>query len=150
MMKAVYLFLALLQASMIYGQDLLIEAESFEEKGGWMVDPQFVEQMGSSYLLAHGMGMPVRNAHTVFRINKRGSYHVWVRTKNWAPGNWEAPGIFQLQINDHVFMEILGTKEDWNWEYAGELKLGKGAHDLILKDLTGFDGRCDAVFLSLK
>lgn len=44
---------------------LLIEAESFDEKGGWLVDPQFVEQMGSPYLLAHGMGNPVKNAKTV-------------------------------------------------------------------------------------
>ena len=35
---------------------ILIEAESFTDKGGWVVDQQFVEQMGSPYLLAHGMG----------------------------------------------------------------------------------------------
>jgi hypothetical protein len=150
MMKAVYLFLALLQASMIFAQDLLIEAESFDEKGGWLVDPQFVEQMGSSYLLAHGMGKPVHNASTTFRINKKGKYHIWVRTKNWAPGDWVAPGRFQLQINDHEFSEILGTKEDWNWQYAGELNLNRGTHELALKDLTGFEARCDAIFLSLK
>jgi hypothetical protein len=42
--------------------EVLIEAESFNDKGGWIVDPQFVEQMGSPYLLAHGMGVPVKNA----------------------------------------------------------------------------------------
>ncbi len=149
-MKTAYLLIALLIASIIQAQDILIEAESFDEKGGWVVDPQFVEQMGSSYLLAHGLGMPVRNAHTTFRTNKKGIYHIWVRTKNWAPGEWEAPGRFQIQINDHVFKEILGTKEGWNWQHAGELKLSKGAHNLMLKDLTGFEGRCDAIFLSLK
>ena len=39
--------------------ELLVEAESFREKGGWFVDPQFTEQMGSPYLLAHGLGNPV-------------------------------------------------------------------------------------------
>jgi len=39
--------------------EVLIEAESFKNKGGWVVDPQFVEQMGSPYLLAHGLGKPV-------------------------------------------------------------------------------------------
>jgi len=148
-MKIAYLLIALLFTSVIQAQDILIEAESFDEKGGWVVDPQFIEQMGSSYLLAHGLGVPVRNAHTTIRTNKKGNYHVWVRTKNWTPGKWEAPGRFQVQINDHVFEEILGTKEDWNWQYAGELKLSKGAHKLMLKDLTGFEGRCDAIFLSL-
>ncbi|MCE5348135.1 MAG: pyridine nucleotide-disulfide oxidoreductase, partial [Bacteroidales bacterium] len=39
--------------------EVLIEAESFKDKGGWVVDQQFVEQMGSPYLLAHGLGNPV-------------------------------------------------------------------------------------------
>ena len=147
-MKTVCFLLVLILSSMTYGQDLLIEAESFEEKGGWVVDPQFVEQMGSSYLLAHGMGHAVHDAQTTFRIDKKGNYHVWARTKNWAPGNWDAPGRFQVQINDHLFKEILGTKGDWNWHYAGELKLNKGSHEMSLKDLSGFEGRCDAIFLS--
>ena len=102
-MKTVYLLFALLLSSAVYAQDLLIEAESFDEKGGWLVDPQFVEQMGSSYLLAHGMGKPVYDASTNFRINKKGKYHIWVRTKNWASGDWVAPGRFQLQINERMF-----------------------------------------------
>ena len=43
---------------------VLVEAESFREKGGWKVDQQFTHEMGSSYLLAHGMGTPVANAKT--------------------------------------------------------------------------------------
>ncbi len=149
-MKALCIFLVLLQSSMIFAQDILIEAESFNLKGGWLVDPQFVEQMGSSYLLAHGLGKPVPDAQTSFKIEKTGNYHIWVRTKNWAPGNWEAPGIFKLQVNDQVLSEILGTNTDWDWQYVGQLKLKKGINQLILKDLTGFDARCDAIFLSTK
>jgi len=37
-------------------KEIFVEAESFQHKGGWVVDPQFVEQMGSPYLLAHGSG----------------------------------------------------------------------------------------------
>ena len=69
-MKAFYIFLVLLQSSMIFAKDILIEAESFDLKGGWLVDPQFVEQMGSSYLLAHGLGKPVSDAQTSFKIEK--------------------------------------------------------------------------------
>lgn len=50
-------------------QDILIETESFIDKGGWVVDPQFIEQMGSPYLMAHGMGVPVANAVTKVEFN---------------------------------------------------------------------------------
>src|SRR5690606_30808535 len=76
-------------------QSFLVEAESFDQPGGWVVDPQFVEQMGSPYLMAHGMGTPVSNAFTQVKFSDKGQYHVWVRTKNWAPGEWDAPGQFK-------------------------------------------------------
>ena len=37
-------------------EELLIEAESFSQRGGWVLDQQFMDQMGSPYLMAHGMG----------------------------------------------------------------------------------------------
>lgn len=42
--------------------------------------------MGSPSLLAQGAGQPVANAATTVTVKSAGSYHVWVRTKNWAPG----------------------------------------------------------------
>lgn len=54
----VLLILALFTSCKVENNTLLIEAENFEEKGGWLVDPQFVEQVGSPYLLAHGLGEP--------------------------------------------------------------------------------------------
>lgn len=127
---------------------LFVEAESFNNKGGWVVDPQFVEQMGSPYLLAHGMGKPVKNARTTINAPVNGRYHAWVRTKNWAPGTWEAPGRFELIINGQTADSVLGTKNDWTWQYAGTFKLKSPSVKIELKDLTGFEGRCDAVFLS--
>ena len=35
---------------------VLLPGTYFRHKGGWTADPQFMEQMGSSYLLAHGLG----------------------------------------------------------------------------------------------
>jgi hypothetical protein len=127
---------------------ILIEAESFQNKGGWMVDPQFVEQMGSPYLLAHGLGQPVKDAEAVFQVEEKGKYNCWVRTMNWAPGEWLAPGRFQILVNDKLMDEILGSIEGWSWHYAGIVSLEKGENCISLKDLTGFDGRCDAVFFS--
>ena len=127
---------------------LLIEAESFKEKGGWVVDPQFVEQMGSPYLLAHGIGTPVTDAKTEVFFNKTGNYHVWVRTMNWAPGNWEAPGKFKIEISNTVLEMELGTELGWRWQYAGNVVIKNKKNIITLKDLTGFDGRCDAIYFS--
>lgn len=43
----------------IYDDSVLLESESFSRKGGWKVDQQFIHSMGSSYLLAHGLGGPL-------------------------------------------------------------------------------------------
>jgi len=127
---------------------ILVEAESFSEKGGWVIDPQFVEQMGSPYLLAHGMGIPVQDAQTDIKIERDGKYYVWVRTKNWAPGKWEAPGRFLVFADGKQLERELGKNSGWNWEYAGSINLSKGEKKLVLHDLTGFEGRCDAIYFS--
>jgi hypothetical protein len=144
---ALILFTVIIYAK---AQSVLVETESFTNKGGWVVDQQFVEQMGSPYLLAHGMGVPVADASTQINILKNAKYHVWARTKNWAPGNWEAPGRFYVSIDGKQLETQLGKNTGWNWEYAGEIKLQKGERTLALHDLTGFEGRCDALFLSTK
>jgi len=43
---------------------VFIEAEQFAHHGGWELDQQSMEQMGSPYLLAHGLGIPVPDATT--------------------------------------------------------------------------------------
>ena len=128
----------------------LIEAESFTDKGGWVVDPQFVEQMGSPYLLAHGLGNPVKNAVMEISLPSKGRYHIWARTKNWAPGEWDAPGRYMLIINGKELKTVLGTEEGWNWQYAGAAAFKDIAATVELKDLTGFEGRCDAIYFSTK
>ena len=130
---------------------ILVEAESFEEKGGWVVDQQWMDQMGSPYLLAHGLGVPVKDAVTRIKIAVPGRYRVYVRTKDWvapwnAPG---APGRFQVLINGMPLDTVFGTRGvEWNWHYGGEVSLKPQVITLSLHDLTGFEGRCDAIFLS--
>lgn len=129
-------------------QNVLVEAESFDDLGGWVVDPQFEQQMGSPYLMAHGMGVKVKPAKTKVAFEKAGRYHVWVRTMNWAPGSWEAPGKFQMKINNNTFDKVLGLRTGWGWEYVGKTRI-KGKHvNIELHDLTGFNGRCDAIYFS--
>ncbi len=130
------------------GASLFLEAESFEDKGGWVLDGQFSIQMGSPYLLAHGIGEPVENASTTVNFPQKGSYHVWVRTKNWAPGNWKAPGIFKLIVNGLEIPKELGTDGNWGWQYVDKITVNKLESTVELHDLTGFDGRCDAIYFS--
>ena len=38
------------------GNVVWLETERFDDHGGWVNDSQFIDQMGSPYLLANGMG----------------------------------------------------------------------------------------------
>jgi hypothetical protein len=140
------LVLSLSACSNVNQHYLLVEAESFKEKGGWVVDPQFVFQMGSPYLLAHGLGKPVENAKTLIEFSATGYYHVWVRTKNWAPGGWDAPGRFRVIIDGTEIQKDLGNENGWGWQYVDRVKISKTDIGVELKDLTGFEGRCDAIY----
>jgi hypothetical protein len=126
---------------------VLLEAELFAAVGGWVVDQQFMDQMGSSYLLAHGLGEPVRDAETTVQFPASGKYRVWVRTRDWvapwkAPG---APGKFKVLINGKPLATTFGTEgAQWHWQDGGTVKVGREAK-VALHDLTGFEGRCDAV-----
>jgi hypothetical protein len=128
-------------------QEIFIECESFDDVGGWVVDPQFVEQMGSPYLMAHGMGEPVENASATIQVPRSGTYHVWARTTDWAPGNWQSPGRFNLLLDGEKLDKTMGEYKGWGWNYAGKIKLDGGPSKLELEDLSGFNGRCDAVYI---
>jgi hypothetical protein len=129
--------------------EVLVEAESFTDYGGWILDSQFENEMGSPYLLAHGLGQPVKDAKTTIVIHEVGEYRVWVRAKDWVPSHH--PGRFTLSINEKELGTEFGANGlDWMWQFAGTVKLPQGNVMLALHDLTGFDGRCDAIFLTLK
>ena len=130
---------------------LFLEAESFSHLGGWVIDQQSVEQMGSPYLMAHGLGVPVADAETGVDISRDGLYRIWARTRDWT-AVWNAPssaGRFLLCVDGVPVGGELGTNgAQWAWQEAGEAYLSAGRHRLALRDLTGFNGRCDAVLLS--
>ncbi|KXH53926.1 hypothetical protein CSAL01_04025 [Colletotrichum salicis] len=128
----------------LLGSGILVEAEEFHDFGGWTLDSQFDSEMGSPYLLAHGNGKPVVDATTVISTEK-GRYYVWVRAKDWVPAHH--PGQFSLTINGNTLDTVFGTNgKDWHWQHAGIVHLPEGDTRLVLHDLTGFCGRCDAIF----
>lgn len=139
---------------------ILIEAENFDNIGGWVIDQQFMDQMGSPFLMAHGLGIPVADAVTKVAFPESGEYHVWVRTRDWA-GPWKSeersaqapmtdfPGRFQLLIDDQPLRTTFGTERaTWHWQYGGSVHIDSLEVRLGLHDLTGFNGRCDAIVFS--
>lgn len=126
---------------------VLVEAASFSDTGGWLLDTQHYHQMGGCYLLAHGMGTPVANAKTTVELPGGGPWTVWVRTRDWCPGDWEAPGRFQVKVDGKTLPVVFGTEPGWAWQRGGEIE-AEGAVEVELEDLTGFDGRCDAIFFT--
>lgn len=137
--------------ALLFGQNpsVLLEAESFQSKGGWVVDQQFIPSMGSPYLLAHGMGEPVENAETTVDFPESGRYYFWVRTKDWVPTRPETPGTFKIVFDGKEYKETFGVNEGWQWVEAGRVKVGASNQLKVeLKDETGFEGRCDAIYFS--
>lgn len=151
MKRLTFLTLLFSTATYLSASDIFIESESFTNKGGWVVDQQFMDLMGSPYLMAHGLGKPVPDASTEINIAEEGDYHLYARTFNWTSpwSDKKGPGSFQVSINNKTLEKTLGDHgSQWEWQKAGTLSLKKGTHTLSLKDLTGFNGRCDAIYLS--
>ena len=133
------------------GQTVLVEAEGFANHGGWVIDQQFMDQMGSPFLLAHGLGQSVKDAATAVSFPTPGNYRLWVRTRDWvAP--WKAPGSpgkFQLIVDGGAVETVFGTQgAQWHWQDGGTVNIAKKTAVVKLHDLTGFEGRCDAIVFS--
>lgn len=165
---AFLLSFVLLTASSRAAESVFVEAESFQEKGGWVVDQQFMDikapgQAGSVILLAHGLGKPVANAKTTVTLPAPGEYRIFARTRNWvlpwAPAgltdealqrDW-APGKFRLILNGKPSAVTLGIYgSGWGWQKAGYVTVTENNLQVAveLQDLTGFDGRLDALYFT--
>lgn len=152
-------------------------ATRFNDKGDWTLEQQFVLQMGSSYLMAHGLGTPLaKDAKTEINIPEDGDYRLWVRTKNWTAfwSEGKTPGIFQVLVDGKAdpsefgigkmpldvkagidFPDDIDTSREaraeraqWYWQKGETYHLTKGGHSIALHDLMGLDGRCDAIILT--
>jgi hypothetical protein len=150
-MTRTFIAAAALAGTALAADQVLVESESFSNPGGWSLDTQFIDSMGSPYLLAHGMGEPVKDATTTVKFPSAGAYHAWVRTMDWV-ARWNAPGApgkFQVLVDGKPLGETLGTKgKNWSWQDGGMVEVTKPEVPVALHDLTGFEGRCDAIFFT--
>lgn len=148
------LWLGVLGLAQASAETLVVEAEQFAQKGGWGVDTQFIETMGSPYLIAHGLGKPVEDARTQVQVATAGNYQLWVRTLDWSErlGRPEGAGTFQVVVNGQPAKpdgaQLGAGAPEWTWQAAGMVTLRAGANELALRDLSGFDGRVDALLLT--
>ena len=116
------------------------------DAGGWRLDAQFMAEMGSPYLLAHGLGVKVADAVAMVDVPEAGDWRIWVRTRNWAPG---APGLFAVVVDGRRLEKKFGAgSSEWSWEDGGLVHLERGKVEIALCDLTGFDGRCAGLVLA--
>ncbi len=130
---------------------LFIETENFTDKGGWVVDQQFMDLMGSSYLMAHGMGQPVADAVTEVTFPQAGVYRMFIRTYNWTSPwqNGKGPGKFQVAIDGKTVGKTFGDEGNaWLWQDGGKVDVKNKKVQISLHDLTGFNGRCDALYFT--
>ena len=95
------------------------------------------------YLLLFLLGI---NTH----LHATDTYYIYVRTYNWtAPWvSGKGPGGFAVMLNGSVIGTAGHDGKAWEWQRVGQKKLKAGSHRLALRDLQGFDGRCDAIFLT--
>jgi hypothetical protein len=129
------------------GNSVWLEAERFDHHGGWSLDPQFIDQMGSPYLLAVGMGTPVDDAVTRVAVPQAGRCRLWARTRDWMPEHH--PGAFQILLDGQACEKTFGQSGlgGWRWEDGGVHELA-GDVEIRLRDLSGYYGRCDCILLA--
>lgn len=129
---------------------ILLPASLFADYGGWVADSQFFDLIGSTYLLAHGLGVAVADAKTTFTAPAQGEYNLYVRTRNWTKYWSEAhtPGIFEVFVDGQSAGVFGNESSEWHWQRGAKITLTEGNHTVVVKDLTGFDGRFDAILLT--
>lgn len=131
---------------------IFVSGSMFDDKGGWIADSQYIDQMGSTYLLAHGLGKPVPDAVTDIEVQVSGEYNLFVRTRNWTADFTDAPtpGIFRILVDGKEQNVVFGNGGSrWHWQKGEPVFLTKGRHQIAVRDLTGFDGRFDSILLTL-
>ncbi len=147
-LSLIFMVLLTLKAFYITAQEMIwLEAEDFDDLGGWTKDWQFMDQMGSPYIFSIGYGSPVEQARTQANVPKPGYYRLWVRTHDWLTDYH--PGQFKVEINQNQSGKVFGRsgEEDWVWEDGGVFYL-EDKLDVRINDMTGYYGRCDAIVFS--
>ena len=89
----------------------------------------------------------------MYNFQKMAHIIFFVRTYNWT-SPWqegEGPGLFGLSVNGKKISYRLGIiGNQWIWQYAGQYQATEKNIHIVLHDLKGFDGRCDAIYFTTR
>ena len=127
---------------------LWIDAVDFEDYGGFVLETQFVREMGQPYLMANGVGEAAPPASVKLHIKEGGAYRFFVRTKNWYTEH--APDGLVLEVDGVRARHVLSRMNvsGWYFEIGADFVLEKGEHVLRVYDTTGWFGRFSCVVIT--
>ena len=128
-----------------------VHPQSFQ--GGWKLDCQFMDVIGSPCLIAHGMGRPVPDSRAVVELPEPGRWRIAVRAKNWLPEDCQYPvtaadypGTFRVLVDGRAVGKAFGRgPKAWAWEDGGDVECPSRRVTVTLRDEDGFDGRCAGI-----
>lgn len=129
-------------------EKIWIDAVDFDDYGGFILETQFVREMGQAYLMANGVGVPVSPATVKFKTSESGYYRVHIRTKNWCVDY--APDGIVLEIDGIRSQKTSGELhvKDWYFEIGGDFILSGGEHTLKVYDTKGWFARFACVVIT--
>ena len=113
-MRAVALLFLLSMASTLRAGRIDVYPQSFDA-GGWGLDVQFMDVMGSPYLIAHGRGIRVADATAKVTVPQAGRWRVWVRSRKWVDG----AGRFKVVVGGRELERIFGaSQKEWGPDFS--------------------------------
>ena len=129
-------------------EKIWIDAVDFDHYGGFLLETQFVREMGQPYLMANGVGAPVLPASVTFHVKENGTYRLFIRTKNWCVEHMPDGLVIEIDGNrsEHICSEM--HIKDWYFEVGGDFSLTAGDHILKIHDTTGWFGRFACVIIT--
>lgn len=126
----------------------LIEAESFQFKGKWVVEKSS-ECLGTAMLRVYqdNNDADTADALTVININEAGTYSIWTRSRDYTDS--PRPRTFTLSVDGRELPECGNHGTDgFLWQKIGEIELPRKQILLRLHDSGKYYGRCDAILLT--
>ena len=129
-------------------ESIWIDAVEFDHYGGFILETQFVREMGQPYLMANGVGEAVAPASVAFCVREGGMHRLFVRTKNWCTEHMPDGLILEVDgvRSEHVCARM--HVRDWYFEIGGDFDLAAGTHTLKIHDTTGWFGRFACVVIT--
>ena len=129
-------------------EKIWIDAVDFDDYGGFVLETQFIREMGQPYLMANGVGEPVEPASVSFNVENCGAYRFYIRTKNWCEEYSPDGLVLEVdgQKSSHVCSEM--HVQDWYFEIGADFNLTPGNHTLKIYDTKGWFARFSCVVIT--